>query len=85
MPIYVYENGAGDRVEELRLYKDRDKCPNGFTRVSDPPRFSSPGQARNPSDMKTGIMAGYYKEECVAGSRWKSDYSKKQIKKAWSE
>ena len=85
MPIYVYENGAGERVEELRLYKDRDKCPEGYKRVSDPTRFSYSGHASNPTNMKDGVMKGYYQEECKAGSRWRSDYSKKQIKKAWSE
>ena len=30
--------------------------------------------------MKEGVLRGYYQEECKSGSRWNSDFSKKQIK-----
>ena len=84
MPIYVYENESGVRIEEIRLLKDRDKCPNGYHRVSDPQPTSFTGTASNPTNMKEGVMKGYYNEECKAGSKWSSKYSKKQILKAWS-
>ncbi len=46
--------------------------------------MSFTGNASNPTNMKDGVLKGYYDQECKGG-RWKSDYSKKQIKKAWSD
>lgn len=85
MPIYVYENKHGNRREEVRSIGDRDNAPEGYERVEEPQIISVSGNASNPTSMKDGVMAGYYKEECRAGSRWRSDFSKNQIKKAWSE
>jgi|10_taG_2_1085330.scaffolds.fasta_scaffold01699_4 hypothetical protein len=85
MPIYVYENSKGERLEEIRLAKDKNKCPDGYHRVEAPQPIAFTGNAGNPTSMKDGVMRGYYQEECKNGSRWKSDFSKKQIKKAWSE
>jgi len=85
MPIYVYENESGVRIEEIRLLKDRDKCPDGFRRVPDPQPTSFTGNAQNPTNMAYGVLKGYYNEECNSGSRWSSKYSKKQILKAWSK
>jgi len=84
MPLYVYENDKGERIEELRLPKDKDKCPNGFKRITAPQPISLTGVASNPASMKEGVLKGYYKQECSGGSRWKSEFSKKQIKNAWS-
>jgi len=84
MPIYVYENDKGERIEELRLPKDKDKCPAGFKRVFEPQPISFTGIASNPTNMRDGVLKGYYKKECEGGSEWKSDFSKKQIKTAWS-
>lgn len=84
MPLYVYENDMGERIEELRLSKDRDRCPDGFTRVETPQPISFTGNSANPTNMKDGVLKGYYKQECDHGSRWKSEFSKNQIKQAWS-
>ena len=84
MPIYVYENDSGVRIEEIRLLKDRDKCPDGYHRATDPQPISLTGNASTPTDMKDGVMRGYYNEECKGGSKWSSQYSKQQILKAWS-
>jgi hypothetical protein len=83
MPLYVYENDSGDRVEELRLSKDKDVCPEGYKRVVIPQPVAFTGVASNPSNMKDGVLKGYYKQECDHGSKWKSEFSKKQIKQAW--
>ena len=83
MPIYVYENENGERIEEIRLAKDKDKCPDGYTRVATPQPIAFTGHAGNPTSMKEGVVKGYYQEECKHGSKWQSGYSKKQIKKAW--
>ena len=84
MPIYVYENDRGERIEEIRLAKDKDRCPAGYSRVKEPQAMSFTGNASNPTNMKDGVLKGYYDQECKGGG-WKSDYSKKQIKKAWSD
>ena len=83
MPLYVYLNDMGERIEELRLLKDRDKCPSGFSRVDEPHAVSFTGVADNPTNMKAGVLKGYYNQECMGG-KWKSEFSKKRIKKAWS-
>jgi len=85
MPIYVYENEVGERIEEIRLAKDKDRCPEGYKRVHIPQPIALTGHATSPTNMKAGVMRGYYQEECNAGSRWSSKYSKAQIKKAWSD
>ena len=84
MPLYVYENDRGDRVEELRMSMDKDRCPEGYRRVSVPQQIAFTGSAPNPANMRDGVLKGYYDQECKQGSAWKSDFSKKQIKKAWS-
>ena len=85
MPIYVYKNDRGEVIEEIRLAKDKDRCPDGYQRVQTPQPIALTGNASNPADMKSGVLRGYYQEECKGGSEWKSDFTKKQIKKAWSE
>ena len=84
MPIYIYENESGDRIEEMRHISERDNAPAGFKRIEEPQLVSVSGIASSPTNMKEGVLKGYYREECNAGSRWKSDYSKSQIKKVWS-
>ena len=85
MPLYVYENERGDRVEELRSSKNKDNCPSGYRRVDTPQPIAFTGSASSPTNMRDGVLRGYYAQECKHGSAWKSDFSKKQIKKAWSE
>jgi hypothetical protein len=84
MPLYVYENDEGERIEELRLSKDKDVCPEGYKRVNVPQPIAFTGIASNPASMKDGVLKGYYDQECKHGSKWKSEFSKKQIKQAWS-
>ena len=84
MPLYVYSNDKGERIEELRLHKDRDRCPDGYKRVMEPLPVAFTGNVSNPTNMKDGVLKGYYNQECKHGSRWKSEFSKKQIKTAWS-
>ncbi len=84
MPLYVYENDNGVKVEELRLSKDKDMCPEGYKRVDAPQPVAFTGRAQSPNNMKDGVLRGYYDQECKYGSKWKSEFSKKQIKKAWS-
>ena len=84
MPLYVYENGEGNKIEELRLFKDRDRCPDGYKRVLNPQPISYTGTVSDPTDMRNSVLKGYYKHECKHGSRWSSEFSKNQIKTAWS-
>jgi hypothetical protein len=44
--------------------------------------FAVTGVAQSPN-MASQVKAGYYKKECLEGSRFASQYSKKTIKKAW--
>jgi len=79
MPLYSFESEGGDVVEQLvpigteRIDIDGDE----YTRQAAPEGFA-PSQAEQVKD-------GYYKLEQTQGSRFlkKSQFTTKQIKKAW--
>lgn len=85
MPVYVYQDGKGNRVELVKPVNERDNAPGGFKRITVPDRVFVPAGALPPTDMRSNIMKGYYKQECREGSRFKSSYTPKQIKAAWED
>jgi hypothetical protein len=85
MPVYIYKNDRGDTVELVRSVNDRNQAPKGFERVTVPQKIYTHSGAPSPTDIKSNILKGYYREECRSGSRRTSKYTPKQIKAAWRE
>ena len=86
MPLYEFEDdqGLGVRVNLIRPIKDMDR-PLTLTlkRRKVPSRISVVGGAQ-PATQASEVMAGYYKQEQKNGARFRSRFTKEQIKNAWS-
>ena len=84
MPLYTFINSKGETREELVSHNTKSVTRDGeiwFRGAVE--RVGSVGVRREPDDQATSIRKGYYEAECQGGSRFKSSYSKKQIKKIW--
>ena len=84
MPLYIFENGKGGTREELvsscvKSFKDSGETWNR----SQVQQVALVGTPLKQDDQATTIRKGYYEAECQGGSRFKSSYSKNQIKKIW--
>jgi hypothetical protein len=85
-PLYEYHDPhTGVNVELRRPVEERD-TPIVLTRKSNiPQRVAIVGVAPTEEQaFDASIKAAYYKKEEKEGSRFKSGYSKKQLKEAWS-
>jgi hypothetical protein len=86
-PLYAYEDegGTGLKIELRRTVADRDK-PIVLTRTKTvPDRLAVVGTG--PSDSQhfnSKMLKQYHRKEERDGARFQSDFSKQQIKKAWS-
>ena len=89
MPIYQYTDTRNGSVVELeKSVAERDSVPKHLKRSTVPQRLALVGVGE-PLDKplgsnKTNIMKGYYKQEQKLGSRFKSEFSADQVKRAWS-
>jgi len=89
MPIYQYTDTRNGSVVELeKSVAERDSVPKYLKRFTVPQRLALVGVGDpldNPlGSNKTNIMKGYYKQEQKLGSRFKSEFSADQVKRAWS-
>lgn len=80
MPIREYETEDGEIVEVLQGSQEQ-AVPAGWKKIISSGSFST-GSVRERT-MGDSIRKGYYKAECQSGSRFKSRFSAKAIKKAW--
>lgn len=68
---------------------DRDKpfIRDGqrWERVQVPTKMVVLGNVRNPNDPVNHVMEGYHRMENRQGSRFRSSFTKKQIREAWSD
>jgi hypothetical protein len=86
MPLYAYEDAeTGVKVELRRLVEDRDK-PIVLTRKKTvPDRLAvigmGPGET---AEFNRKMLGQYHRKEEREGSRFRSSFSKNQIKQAWS-
>lgn len=91
MPIYTYENReAGLKVDLYRSVDERNDPVylNGHMLIRSsfvPERVGVliPGASQDDS-FNSRIMQSHYKKEQAEGSRFRSSYTKDQIKEAWS-
>ena len=87
MPAYEYEIINEETGEVLGGYlaklpvDQRDRI--SIRRVTVPRSVSISGAAAAPSQASE-VLAGYHKQEQKHGSRFKSEFSADQIKKAWA-
>ena len=89
MPIYQDTDTRNGSVVELeKSVAERDSVPKHLKRFTVPQRLALVGVGEpldNPlGSNKTNIMKGYYKQEQKLGSRFKSEFSADQVKRAWS-
>jgi hypothetical protein len=89
MPVYQYTDTRNGSVVELeKSVAERDSVPKYLKRFTVPQRLALVGVGDpldNPlGSNKTNIMKGYYRQEQKLGSRFKSEFSADQVKRAWS-
>jgi hypothetical protein len=87
MPIYTYEDQeAGIKIDLRRPVEDRNK-PIVLKRMKDiPDRVGVMVRGGHTEDtsFNSRILKSHYKQEQEQGSRFRSTYTKNQIKEAWS-
>ena len=89
MPVYQYTDTRNGSVVELeKSVAERDSVPKYLKRFTVPQRLALVGVGEpldNPlGTNKTNIINGYYRQEQKLGSRFKSEFSADQVKRAWS-
>lgn len=83
MPIYVFKDEGGKTVERLVQRGTQVITENGRVYTRDlVAGFGVSGNATDPGTMKEQVRRGYRELE-DRGGRWKSNYSKKEIKRVW--
>jgi len=80
MPFIEYETPEGEVVEVFHRSR-KDKAPKNSKRLISAASFST-GSVKE-EGMSEKVKGGYHRSECEKGSRFRSNYSKKQIKTAW--
>ena len=87
MPLYSFESEGGDVVEQLVPIGTGSIDIDGvrYTRQAAPEGFALTGIAVGIPSQAEQVKDGYYKLEQTQGSRFlkKSQFTTKQIKKAW--
>ena len=87
MPLFTFENSEGQTIERLvpRGRETVDVDGVVYLKSCAPQGFALMGKAVGLPSQKEQVKDGYYKLECQEGSRFlkKSNFSTKQIKKAW--
>jgi hypothetical protein len=85
MPLYTFESESGEVIEKVVPVgtSHLEVAGEKFSRKTEPARFAYTGNASGMPSQTEQVKDGYYKLECSHGSRFKSSYSKKTIKKAW--
>ena len=87
MPLYSFESEGGDVVEQLVPIGTARIDIDGirYARQAAPEGFALTGNAVGIPSQAEQVKDGYYKLEQTQGSRFlkKSQFTTKQIKKAW--
>jgi hypothetical protein len=89
MPIYQYENGAGNLVELFRTIAERDQVPKGLKRVTVPARLAIFGTSNDPRDehsADSAVPKAYQElEEQTGGTAFlkESGFTRDQVRRAW--
>lgn len=89
MPIYEYVGVTGERMLLRCPVAERNMLvydTNGrvMQRQEIPSRLAVIGM-KPKRTQGDDVLKGYYRKECEQGSRFKSEFSKKQIKEIWGQ
>lgn len=89
MPLYEYISRSGQSVRAVRPVDKRDDPVRIrgviYYRVKVPSRVNVVSGRLNAVTQAKDVMKGYYKLEQKQGSRFRSEFTKDQIKKAWKD
>lgn len=83
MPLYEYYDKKGDIVSRVVPVAERDK-QDGMVRLSIPRVTVITSSAPSCIDMDHNVLKGYYEQEQKLGTRFRSSFTKEQIKQAWA-
>lgn len=88
MPIFEFQSEDGERRDfiqpaAVQFFQFEGK---NWSKVNQPVRIAVPSGNKGPQlpHGEAEMKRGYYAEECKHGSRWRSKFSKRQIKKAYN-
>jgi hypothetical protein len=84
MALIEFIGPAGERVERLTRHDTRTIKVRGRLYQRAPVQSFAVRTLRD-VDQKDQVLTGYYREECQKGSRFRSKFSKAQIKRAWEK
>jgi hypothetical protein len=88
MPVYSFKSPSGKTLDLFRSVDSRNApvTQDGevYERVTAPERVHVLGVAENPHTQQARMRDGYARQERKQGSRFKSEFSKQQIREAWS-
>ena len=86
MPLFTFINGKGEAIERIAKPDEKSLTEDGqvWFRGAAPEQFAFTGRSV-PATLREKIFKGYHREESRHGSRWRSSFSKKQIKKIWED
>lgn len=92
MPLYDYATRDGKRRVSLIRPVDARNLPvfdgsEKLERITVPARIGVViGGGKTPlGSHGDQVLRGYYREECKQGSRFRSEFSAEQIKRAWKK
>tara|TARA_R100000808_G_scaffold3804_2_gene13071 strand:+ start:6585 stop:6923 length:339 start_codon:yes stop_codon:yes gene_type:complete len=86
MPLFTFINWKGETIERIAKPDEKSITEDGqvWFRGAAPEQFAFTGRSL-PASLKDKIFKGYQEQENRHGSRWRSSFSKKQIKKIWED
>jgi len=82
MALIEFVGPSGERVERLTSHDTRTIEVRGRLYHRAPVQSFAVRTLRD-VDQQDRVLAGYYREECQKGSRFRSKFSKAQIKRIW--
>ena len=85
MPLIEFIGPSGERIERLVDGHVREVTERGRRYHRAPVQSFSVHRGLGQVDQRDEVFRGYYREECLNGSRFRSKYSKGEIKKAWEK
>ena len=86
IPLFTFINWKGETIERIAKPDEKSITEDGqvWFRGAAPEQFAFTGRSL-PASLKDKIFKGYQEQENRHGSRWRSSFSKKQIKKIWED
>ena len=91
MPIYQYQDAeTGQVIDVIRSVDERDApvidraTGRALRRIAVPARLQIVGVTPIPTTANK-VLAGYHRQECKHGSRFKSAFTAAEVKRAWAQ